>query len=205
MRNKSKPEKGLNSECKLCSYKYARKWAIENPEKKNASVRKNNQTEKTKEYHRRKTRRLTSNGYYKKWNKENPDKLKAYSQKRVKKNHIITKDEWIACKNYFGNTCAYCGMTEEEHRQIFNTDLHREHVIDDGRNDIKNCIPSCSTCNNNKKRRTLNEFYNPKNKNYTYERYYKIYMWMRYDCKKYAQKKKPKGKYTRKAKLEMPE
>jgi len=146
--------------------------------------------------------------YKSKYQQNNPYKMQQYSKKRYEKKHIITDGEWIACKDYFKDendewACAYCGKPISKNikkykGELKQFDLEKEHVIDDGRNDIKNCIPSCTTCNSKKKRRTLNEFYNPKNKNYTYERYHKIYMWIRYDCKKYIQKKKPKGKYTRK-------
>jgi hypothetical protein len=78
-------------------------------------------------------------------------------------------------------------------------DLHKEHVIHNGRKDLKNCVPSCQSCNDKKWKFTLNEWYNKDNPVYAYERYHKIYVWLRYDYKKYIQKRKPKQKYERKA------
>lgn len=125
-------------------------------------------------------------------------KFRQYSAKRNKeKTHQIRDQEWICCKEYFENNlsqycCAYCGMTEEEHINKLNKGLHREHVIYNGKNDLSNCVPSCLWCNTNKQLDSLNKWYNNNNKNYTYEKYYKIYMWIRYDYKKYIL---PKNKY----------
>ena len=111
-------------------------------------------------------------------------KYKIYGRKRRSKNHKLSVEQWEACKEYFNNACAYCGFTEEEHKNNFKQQLHKEHVIDDGRNDIKNCIPSCRVCNSEKHTTSLNNWYNIDNRKYNYERYYKIYLWIRYDCKK---------------------
>jgi len=81
-------------------------------------------------------------------------------------------------------------MSEFEHRKIFKTDLHKEHLIDDGRNDLKNCVPSCKSCNSEKHIDTFNQWYNPSNPKYSREKYLKIYNWIRFECKKYIQKKK---------------
>jgi hypothetical protein len=141
--------------------------------------------------------------YLEKYRKENKDKISIYNKNRQQKNHRITDKEWDDCKFYFNHRCAYCGLPIEEHfikrkGKLIWMDLHKEHVIDDGRNDIKNCIPSCQSCNSKKHKNTLNQWYNPNNPNYTYERYHKIYQWLRYDYKKYIHKKKPKQKYTKK-------
>jgi len=139
--------------------------------------------------------------YYKEYLLGNKDKTRGYTQKRKVKNHKISKKEWEDAKNYFNNSCSYCGLPASEHSRIYSgkiqkCDLHKEHVIDDGRNDLKNCIPSCARCNSSKHTKTLNEFYNPSNPDYTYERYHKIYMWMRYDSKKYIKQKK-NGEYKK--------
>ena len=119
-------------------------------------------------------------------------------QKRKKK-HRLSKQEWKSCKEYFNNECAYCGLPIEEHFRKYagklqKIDFHKEHVIDDGRDDIKNCIPSCQICNSSKRESSLNTWYNQENPNYTRERYLKIYNWIRYDCKKYIEKKKQKNR-----------
>lgn len=118
------------------------------------------------------------------WQKNNKDKLREYQQQRwSNKKHSIPEKEWKRCKEYFDYKCAYCGMYEEDHKKKYKQQLHKEHVIHDGRNDIKNCVPSCKICNGSKHTATLNQWYNISHPNYSRERYVKIYQWLRYDCK----------------------
>jgi hypothetical protein len=122
-------------------------------------------------------------------------KYSEYNRKRYSnRKHQITSAEWIACKNYFDNACAYCGMTYEEHKKKLNKDLHKEHVIYDGRNDLKNCVPSCQSCNSEKHFESLNNWYNRNNPKYTYERYHRICNWLREGYKQFIQMKKRKTK-----------
>jgi hypothetical protein len=83
-------------------------------------------------------------------------------------------------------------MTEKEHRKINKQDLHKEHLIDCGRNDLKNCVPSCKSCNSEKHTDSLNNWYNSNNPKYTVEKYLKIYLWIRFECKKYIKRKRNK-------------
>lgn len=211
MRNKKKPEKGLNSECNECAREKARQYARENKERKAVWF--------AKWYRENKEAKLASN---RQWYKDNlerwlefyneykqldyvKEKLKQYNNNRREKNHNINAEEWQACKDYFDNCCAYCGFPIEDHKirrkgEFINIDLHKEHVILDGKNDLRNCVPSCQQCNSEKSIHSLNNWYNPDNPKYTYERYHKIYMWLRYDHKKYIQKKKPKQKYNKRQK-----
>ncbi len=197
--NKSKPELGYTASCRKCATDKSIERRYEDIEqtrkndlryyydnKDKCFARMNNYKTKNKEAWKK---------YFASYLKTIPDKLKVYYEKRKIKNHKISDKEWNGCKEYFGNACAYCGLPLEEHYRVYagetvRSDLHKEHVIDDGRNDIKNCIPSCLSCNTSKHKKTLNEFYNPCNPNYTYERYYKIYLWLRYDYKKYITKKR---------------
>jgi hypothetical protein len=87
-------------------------------------------------------------------------------------------------------------MPEDEHKEIFKEQLHEEHVIDIGRSDLKNCIPSCKSCNSKKHKSTLNQFYNETNPDYTYDRYYKIYQWLIFDYKNFIKPKRQKRKYN---------
>jgi hypothetical protein len=128
-------------------------------------------------------------GYSVTWRKENKDKVKKYGDKYKKKAHQITKEEWESCLNYFNNSCAYCGITLEDHKKKFNQQLHKEHISDCGRNDLKNCIPSCKSCNSQKHTSSFNDWYNPENPKYTRERYSKICKWIKEDCKLYIEKK----------------
>lgn len=136
---------------------------------------------------------------YREWQQSENGQIssKKSRKKRKEKEHIIYDIEWENDKKYFDYQCAYCGLLIEEHwiryrNKIIIGDFHKDHVIDQGRNDIKNCIPSCESCNSSKHTSTLNEWYNPNNPNYTKERYLKIYQWLRYDCKKYIL---PKRRY----------
>ena len=197
-------------------YPYCIKCAIKSASERQQKHRDNLLLYKKKYYNKNKekmksqsaTNRKSKPNYYKEKTKEyresqkGKEKYKIYNLKRQKKKHIMTKNEWMHTKNYFKNengewSCAYCGLSINDHLierkgKLTIYDFHKEHVIDNGRNDIKNCVPSCQSCNSEKGTKTLNEWYNPNNPKYTYERYYKIYLWMRYDCKKYTEKKTKK-------------
>lgn len=170
--------------CKSCSVEKAYKWKEENPEKFKNIIRKYENKSERKEKAKERSKASLENGYYKKWQTDNKDKTKQYNQQRwSNKKHNISEKEWKQCKEYFDYKCAYCGMNEEDHRAIHKQQLHKEHVIHEGRNDIKNCVPSCKSCNSSKHTAALNEWYNDTNPVYTKERYLKIYQWLRWDCK----------------------
>lgn len=94
------------------------------------------------------------------------------------KTHNITETEWNVCKRYFNYECAYCGMTEEEHKLLYNEQLHKEHVINNGSNKLDNCIPACKSCNSSKHYYDIDEWYNTNNPIYNRRRYNKIKQWM---------------------------
>jgi hypothetical protein len=119
-----------------------------------------------------------------------------YIPKRSIKTHEITTNEWDACKLYFNYRCAYCGKTWEENERETLKDLHREHVVVNGRNDLKNCVPSCVSCNSSKGEQTLNKWYKGQ-QFFSRDNYLMIYRWLRYDVKKYIEKKQPKKKYAK--------
>ncbi|WP_412729342.1 HNH endonuclease [Cytobacillus praedii] len=89
--------------------------------------------------------------------------------------------EWVACKNYFNDSCAYCGLHIDEHFEEFNQDLHRDHVNHEGANDLSNCIPACKRCNGSKWKFELVEWYSEKNENYSIERLGRIHKWLNED------------------------
>jgi hypothetical protein len=210
LHNKNKPDKGHCPECKQCSRKRSlkTKWNnIEEVRKKQVivySTKLKNDPEFRKK-HRDKATKARNRGYYRDYNKRPEVKKRGYGQKRQKKNHTINKQEWIDCKKYFENKCAYCGLPIEEHvifrkGKLQNIDLHKEHVVEDGKNNLSNCVPACQICNSSKNIKSLNTWYNAvSNANYTYERYHKIYMWLRYDYKKFIKPKKKKHKYIKKS------
>ena len=199
MRNKSKPERGYQSECKKCSieksktyvennyeiaYKRKRRWHVEHKiitASYSREYYKNNKEERKE--------------YVKNWIDKNPNKYKEYAKKH--RRHDIFTTEWINCKNYFNNSCAYCGLPIEEHFAVrkdieFNMDLHKEHVDDNGANDLSNCVPACGSCNSIKNIKTIDELFETEFiENFNQDKYNKIMQWVIEDHKKYIEEKPP--------------
>jgi len=188
-KNKNNHIDGLSPYCKKCQIKKSSKNRKDNIEKKlkyDKEYRENNKKERKANFKRWRNDNLDNIfDRLKKWRENNPDKIKGYNEKRQHKNHKITKEEWIKCKEYFNNSCAYCNMTEEEQRKLFKQDLHKEHIDDNGSIYLDNCVPSCKSCNSSKHIATLEEWYNKDNPNYTKRRYNKIIKWRDKDHKKY--------------------
>ncbi len=182
-----------NPECKECTNSRTRKWQNENKEKKLAYQKK---FMKTRNYRITETKtRLTLHRkiYYKEYQRENKDKFKEYSEQH--RNHNITETEWIACKDYFNNECAYCGLRIDDHfitrneKQI-KTDFHKEHVDHNGNDDLSNCVPSCKSCNSKKWQHSLEEWYVPENEfhnGFTERRLERIHRWLNDDHKQYKE------------------
>lgn len=205
LRNKKKPELGLSAECIKCTIQYGLNYVKINRLKHNKYKKKVYDTNQFNVQERVKIHNLKRrlSGKERDWRRNNPDKDKINSLRHRK--HDVNKNEWRNCKLYFGNKCACCGLDISEHFYTRNGitkqgDFHKDHLYHDGKNNLSNCIPLCNTCNTEKHTKTINQYYNPNNPNYTFERYHKIYLWIRYDYKKYIEKKKPKQKYNRKKK-----
>lgn len=162
---------------------------MEHPERYKEHRHKYGVSEKGRKKYREYAREFRKDGRYKEWQNSNKNKTNEYNQKH--RNHDITDEEWIACKTYFNNSCAYCELHIDDHYIIFagkmkHTDLHREHVDDKGENDLSNCVPSCRNCNSSKHTSELDDWYNDEsNINYTENRYEKIFKWLTEDYKKY--------------------
>lgn len=74
----------------------------------------------------------------------------------------FTIRQWENAKKFFNYQCAYCGMTEEEHYEKFNEQLHQEHFIaatNGGAYSKDNIIPACRSCNGGKKNKDFFEWY----------------------------------------------
>jgi len=204
-KNQKNSKDGLYPECKRCAIKRTQINRQENFEYRKQYDKKRYRSNPNKfKENDKKVQRAKPEHYKHKnklWRKRNHDKCREYGKKRSFKKHEIVQVEWDACKKYFNNCCAYCGLHKDHHfmergNKIEKHDLHKEHVIDNGKNDLRNCVPSCYSCNSQKNKKTLNEFYNPENPNYTYEQYYKIYQWIRYDYKNHIlPKRRYKGQH----------
>lgn len=207
LHNKKKPEKGYQSECKVCSIKRASKRQSDNRDDllkyKKLHYIKNKEKMKAQSAENRHSKP----NYYKEKCKEyrqsekGKEKFRKYGKDRREKNHNIYDEEWESCKKYFNYECAYCGLPLSEHYFPYNEkiklyDFHKEHVVLDGKNDIRNCVPSCNSCNSSKHENSLNDWFNANNPTYTYDRHFKIYKWLRYDYKKYIlPKRRYKGQH----------
>lgn len=196
----------LDSWCKKCKTENNKIWTAQNHEKVLESKRKHNSLEYRKLSNREVSKQRRLSGKYKQYQDEHPEKLRMYNEKRQNKNHNINKQEWLECKKYFNNCCAYCGLPIEEHYNKFAgemkwTDLHKEHVNHTGANDLSNCIPSCKNCNSQKWEFPFEEWYIEDNPVYSEERLNKIHKWINEDYKNYIQEHKPRNKYTKKEKL----
>jgi hypothetical protein len=203
-KNKANTIDGLNPYCKECTKAKSKKWGEDNLERKRELA---NRYVPDKTRQRQLSQNRRDNGKHKQWMKENKEKLKGYRLKyEANKTHIMNENEWISCKTYFNNSCAYCGLPIEEHFKRYsgifkNTDLHKEHVDHEGTNDLSNCVPACHWCNSSKKKREMEEWYR-KQEFFTQEKLDKINKWLEEDYKLYIEEHKPKekGKYIKKNK-----
>lgn len=198
--DKNKTDK-LYPYCIECGKDSVRGWREENPEwYKDLNHKTNtNPSDKTREAYRKNGQTRRDNGKYYEWLNDNPEKQATYIKNH--RQHDITEDEWRLCKKYFGDTCAYCGLPIEKHiakrkDKYFIMDLHREHVDDDGYNDLRNCVPACRDCNSAKHDFIMIDWFS-KQAFYNKDRYNKIIKWITEDYKQCI-KEKPPYKITRK-------
>lgn len=169
-------------DCKECTNKNAKKWRYNNPEAYDRSQMKWLQSEKGIESNKRRQQRRRDNGNYYKWLKDS-----GYKYDRSHKEHEISIEEWESCKSYFNYSCAYCGLTEREHQELHNQQLHKEHVNHEGSNRLDNCVPSCKTCNSSKHTFEFEHWYKERSGSYSEERFQKINDWLNNDYKKYIE------------------
>lgn len=120
----------------------------------------------------------------KKWRIENRERIYTLNHsRRIKEKNLkndLTEEEWKDAKDFFKNSCAYCGEI---------TDLTRDHFIpvhQGGGHTSSNIIPSCLTCNCSKKEKDFFKWY-PSYKNYSKKREDKILKYLRYSKTKEQQ------------------
>jgi hypothetical protein len=204
--NKSKPEIGHSSECKTCAKQRSLKNGRENKERQAEAYKRwskknrDHRMESRRSYLSIPEKRLHVTTKTRNYLRDNPDKSKQYGIKREQhKKHIISSKEWIACKTYFKNCCAYCGLPIEEH---FYTrlgitkqgDFHKEHKEDEGANDLSNCVPSCGKCNSSKWKFVFEEWYVEFNPVFSKTRLNRINKWVNGGYKKYIEENKTRKK-----------
>ena len=165
--------------CKPCGIERSKDWSEKNPERRKELKNSHNSKDTERDKRRISSAARRESGEYAEWQRNNKDKLYEYSQyRRSNKNHDISEQEWLECLDYFNFSCAYCGLTEEEHIERHSQQLHKEHVEHEGVNDITNCVPSCKVCNGGKWESELNEWYNSENSIYSKQRYNRIVKWL---------------------------
>lgn len=189
--NKSNSIDGFNPYCKTCNSIRSQKWQRDNPERYRKYIKWRNSTENVNfvKANRALSKRKRLEGKFKEYRDKNKEKFKQYQRNREKKKHDISDTQWNACKGYFNNECAYCGMSHKDHKEIIGQDLHREHVDDKGANDLSNCVPSCRECNSHKWIFSLEEWYNEANECFSKARLDKIHKWLNKDFKQFPKTK----------------
>ena len=172
--------------CKQCQLIRSGNWQTENSERYKDNLKEwyiNNKHEpKRIEQIRVATKEYRDRGGQLDWQRNNTDKLKEYGQQHRK--HDITTKEWLSCKAYFNNECAYCGLTIDLHE----TDLHKEHVHHDGVNDLSNCVPACKSCNSQQWVYDLDYWYKQRSGIFSESKYTKLLKWINEDHKQYISK-----------------
>lgn len=181
----------LSSWCKSCQIKSSQKYRKlhEDKYKEYDKMRYHSMVDYNKK--RYKKYRASNLDQYKKWQKDwrqnNKVKLRQYTNQRAAKNHNISQLEWSSCKSYFNNCCAYCGIPDEEAKELHGQYLHKEHVNPNGASDLSNCIPACRICNSEKHTNNFEEWYNPSNPKYNTLRVNMIQNWLNGDYKNYIE------------------
>ncbi|UUV25928.1 MULTISPECIES: HNH endonuclease [Lysinibacillus] len=179
-KNKKEEKKQIySSECKECQRKRTADWIRNNRERHREAARIRDSREHSKKKRLEYNKKKYAEGWYKQYRKDNIDKFKEWAENH--RNHEITEFEWEECKRYFSYSCAYCGMTEEEHKEFYKQRLHKEHVQHDGLNDVTNCVPSCKSCNSRKRKQKLHEWYNVDNELFEKNKLDRILKWINFD------------------------
>lgn len=192
---------GLHAACKKCHIEQSKKRQKAGGEELLATKRK--WYRENRDLHRGRAKRWDDANkewrkeYNREYRKQNTEKVNSYSRSyQARKAHDISASEWKNCLRYFNHSCAYCGMNQKEHKKKYGVGLHKEHLVNDGRNNLKNTVPSCQTCNSEKNVHSFNNWYNPSNPKYNRLRYLKIYYWIKDHCHMFIEKKKRNKRKT---------
>lgn len=185
---------GFDTYCKKCVIEKAKNSNVDinNRNKNTVKWMAKPENREAKRLHGKKYR---DSGKQREWARNNKDKIREYNDyRKMNKKHDITKEEWAICKEYFNNSCAYCGLHIDEHfkswkGKLKKIDLHKDHVDHNGANDLSNCVPACQSCNSSKWVFTLDEWYNEDNKHFSQKRLDKILQWLNTDYLNYLKRK----------------
>lgn len=174
--------------CKECTKTRNLNYSRANPEKMKLWHRKTNERPERQRALKENSELRRRNGRHLQWQRNNPDKTKQYNEQH--RTHEISEEEWIRCKEYFAEesgewSCAYCGFLHKYHTKrrlgkIHKQDLHKEHVVHDGANDLSNCIPACQRCNSSKHKKEMQEWYQQQ-PFFSLDRLEKINQWLNED------------------------
>lgn len=178
----------LHPECKKCAIVEAIQWKKDNPERYKELMIKVEAKPSRKRDNRGRATKQRLAGKQAVWQRNNPEKTKQYTLNH--RNHDITDAEWNGCLKSFDYKCAYCSMTEEEHKAKVNQVLHKEHADHQGANDLSNAIPSCGSCNYKKWAFPMEEWYREQ-EFFSEERLELIKWWTTEGYKDYIEDKSP--------------
>lgn len=104
--------------------------------------------------------------YYRNW-KENGGKeiRRVHNQSREARKKSLLADlnakQWEETLQYFNHSCAYCGISQQEHFETHKNGLSQDHIIpitDNGVYSKFNIIPACKVCNSCKNNRELEDY-----------------------------------------------
>lgn len=188
MLNKSYPEKGYMGRCKKCAGKSAREWNITHVDKCRESYKKNHKNPDRKAIEKERNLLRKEKGYFSDYQKKHPDKMIEYTKNH--RHHDITETEWQGCLEVFDCKCAYCGISEKEHKEKFGERLHKDHVDHEGYNDVRNAVPGCKQCNSYKWQHDMEEWYR-KQKFFSEEKLQMIKWWITEGYKNCIETKPP--------------
>lgn len=188
---------GFLPQCKVCTKEAVRERNEKDPDKHRKSSR--NYRDKNSERY---------NDVAKQWREDNPERKHEYEIDYYIKNpdkflvyiknhriHDITEAEWRRCLIVFDNQCAYCGLPIEKHiikrnGKYIVMKLHKDHVDNEGYNDLRNAVPACRSCNSQKHDSNMEEWYK-KQKFFSEEKLKFIYWWINEGYKEYIENKPP--------------
>lgn len=158
---------GLSATCKKCVAENGKNHYDRNKAEIDA---------KHREYYR--DNKETVSQRIKRYRKENPEKVKVIWQKRRAKlsnlPNTFSGEEWVFCKNYFDNKCAYCGKREN---------LTQDHFVPlnlGGEYTNQNILPVCLSCNSSKGAKLFSDWY-PKQIFYSKHREKRILKYLSYE------------------------